>query len=71
MGTVLKVRVFEETPVFTISTRGLIQQAATEREPKDSGLNLHRNEHGLFDIPPGFVRGLEVGGGGSGSGSLI
>lgn len=49
---------------------GLIQQAATEREPKDSGLNLHRNEHGLFDIPPGFVRGLEVGGGGSGSGSL-
>ena len=50
--------------------QGLIQQAATEREPKDSGLNLHRNEHGLFDIPPGFVRGLEVGGGGSGSGSL-
>ncbi|KAL6450075.1 SKI2 Antiviral helicase SKI2 [Candida maltosa Xu316] len=41
---------------------GLIQQAATEREPKDSTSNLHRNEHGLFDIPPGFQRGLEVGG---------
>ena len=40
---------------------GLIQQAAADRESKDSSSNLHRNEYGLFDVPPGFQRGLEVG----------
>ncbi|KAI5962605.1 SKI2 [Candida pseudojiufengensis] len=38
---------------------GLIHQQA--QETKDNTSNLHRNEYGLFDIPPGFERGLEVG----------
>ncbi|CAK9437421.1 uncharacterized protein LODBEIA_P17990 [Lodderomyces beijingensis] len=45
---------------------GLIQQAAQDREVKDNTSSLHRNDYGLFDIPPGFTRGLQVGGGGGG-----
>ncbi|KAI5970688.1 SKI2 [Candida margitis] len=40
---------------------GLLQQASMDREVKDATSNLHRNEYGLFDIPPGLSRGLEVG----------
>lgn len=46
---------------------GLIQQATADREPKNTSLNLHRNEYGLYDIPPGFQRGLDVGSGKTGS----
>lgn len=40
---------------------GLLQQASMDREVKDATSNLHRNEYGLFDIPPGLSRGLDVG----------
>lgn len=40
---------------------GLLQQASIDREVKDATSNLHRNDYGLFDIPPGLSRGLEVG----------
>ncbi|KAI5964427.1 SKI2 [Candida theae] len=40
---------------------GLLQQASIDREVKDTTANLHRNEYGLFDVPPGLSRGLEVG----------
>ncbi|KAG5420350.1 SKI2 [Candida metapsilosis] len=40
---------------------GLLQQASMDREVKDATSNLHRNEYGLFDIPPGLSRDLEVG----------
>ncbi|KAK6897525.1 Antiviral helicase SKI2 [Candida tropicalis] len=50
-----------KTSFLPFQPGGLIQQAAADRESKDSSSNLHRNEYGLFDVPPGFQRGLEVG----------
>ncbi|EDK44929.1 antiviral helicase SKI2 [Lodderomyces elongisporus NRRL YB-4239] len=49
-----------ETGFLPFQPGGLIQQASQDREIKDSTLNLHRSEYGLFDIPPGFSRGVNL-----------